>query len=904
MSFYRKIRYTTKFVLFIGLGFPVAFVSAQNKNPQTTDNNAFQLEKVFTQQRQVMLLIKPVSGQILDGNQAALEFYGLSKQELRETTIQEINTFTPAQVAEERRLAAREGRNYFIFRHRAAGGEIRTVQVHSYPVEIKGQKILFSNIYDITNQREGQGSLWHYQERLEEMVDAQTRAIRRRNRQVVWILVSAVIMLTGLVLLLVWARNNANQARKRAQENEATLNAIFDGISDSVVFTNAEGKIIRANRGAQVTFGMSSGELEGLSFSELQDKKNAFQRRGNLSFGSPLNSGRDLFEAAYRRKDRQTFIGETLAAQITGPEGETMGTVGVIRDVTSRIESERQLRLAGAVFETATEAVMVVNDVGKVATVNSAFCRLSGFSQSEVLGETPFILKSSKMTIGDLYRVMKGVRRKGFWEGEFRSRRKNGSDFPVWLSVTRLNDWRGNLDGYVVLFSDITKRKQDEAFIWHQANFDALTGLANRNLFMDRFHQALERARRDKSKLPLLFIDLDRFKNINDAMGHHMGDQLLVAASRRLTSRLRKSDTVARLGGDEFAVLLPDIEQIHQIEDTVRMLHREMGKPYNIGGNEMIVPASIGVTVYPDDGTSPDHLLRNADSAMYKAKTKGRNDYQFFTHEMDLEAQHRQALETALYHALEKEEFFLVYQPIMDAGTGQVAGAETLVRWNHPVRGNIAPDSFIPLAEEIGIILPLGEWIFRQACRRAAAWPGGEGRVAVNFSSRQFDRRGVLPLVRNVLAETGLPPERLTIEITESLLLRDEKHIIKQFQAIRELGISLAIDDFGTGYSALAYLKKFPVNILKIDRSFIQDLPEDRDDAILVEAILSVAESLNLKVVAEGVETPEQIAFLRERGCQYLQGYYFSKPVPDSDFVNFLRDWKPGLGGDPFPVRA
>ena len=443
-----------------------------------------------------------------------------------------------------------------------------------------------------------------------------------------------------------------------------------------------------------------------------------------------------------------------------------------------------------------------------------------------------------------------------------------------------------------VTLVDITERKQNEVRIWHQGNFDSLTGLVNRNLFSDRLSHALDCAKRSQTRVALLYIDLDGFKYVNDTLGHLVGDKLLQEASLRLVSHMRKSDTVARLGGDEFAILLPENNSTHDIEAVVNKILLTLAQPYHLEGRDSFVSASIGITIFPDDGNNAVTLMRKADSAMYRAKKKGRNNFQFFTSEIDDEAMRRKELEEELHTALKNGEFFLNYQPVIDMKTGGVNSAEALIRWNHPEKGIVSPMEFISLAEEVGLIVSIGEWVLREACRDAMTWPITDNkplRVAVNLSSRQFQARNIPELVKSALLETGLPAERLTLEITESLLIADNDTTRNQLLEIRSLGVLLSIDDFGTGYSSLSYLKKFPVTTLKIDRSFIMNLPTASEDVALVNAILSMAESLGLNVIAEGVETEAQEAFMKSTNCQYIQGYLYSKPLANTDFIDYLK---------------
>ncbi|NQY22789.1 MAG: EAL domain-containing protein [Campylobacteraceae bacterium] len=433
--------------------------------------------------------------------------------------------------------------------------------------------------------------------------------------------------------------------------------------------------------------------------------------------------------------------------------------------------------------------------------------------------------------------------------------------------------------------------KKISALVQNQANYDFLTQLANRNLLLERFSQALIRAKRENNKVALIFIDLDRFKYVNDTFGHSVGDSLLKEVAARLLYILRESDTASRLGGDEFAIILPDVKKEQEIEIVVQRILESLVKPFNLEGHEAFISASIGVTFFPEDGQDTETLLRKADTAMYKAKQKGRNNFQFFTNVMDLEIQHRRELETGLHKALEKEEFDIHYQAIVDINTNEITSAEALIRWKDPIKGYIPPGDFISLAEEIGLIVEIGEWALKTACKEAALWENlfiDAPKVAVNMSSRQFQLVDTALLVKEALEESNLKAERLILEITEGLLVNDDKKTLKQLNKIRKMGIDLSIDDFGTGYSSLSYLKKFPISKLKIDRSFIHDLDKKEENKALIKAIIAMANSLNLKTVAEGVETQAQKDFLQKYNCKYYQGYYYSKPLNKEDFMLLL----------------
>jgi len=429
-----------------------------------------------------------------------------------------------------------------------------------------------------------------------------------------------------------------------------------------------------------------------------------------------------------------------------------------------------------------------------------------------------------------------------------------------------------------------------------------VTGLPNRVLALDRLEQALARGLRQSHKVGLLFIDLDRFKYVNDTLGHHTGDHILKEAGARIRRCLRAADTVARLGGDEFTVILPDLQLGIDVEPVAQKILESFGQPFHLGGREIFLTPSIGITIWPDDGDLPDELMRNADTAMYRAKEMGRNNFRFFTPELNERALARARMEHQIRHALERNEFELHYQPLVDLATGRIVRAEALLRWRNDELGQVSPEEFIPLAEEIGLITPIGEWVLRTACRQAMAWRR-EGlcpeRISVNVSSRQFRGLSLFDTVVGILDETGMPPTGLELEITENLLMADIPEVIDGLHRLDDLGISLSVDDFGTGYSSLSYLRRFPVSVLKIDKSFVKDVATDSDNATLVEAIITMGRSLKLEIVAEGVETVAQMGFLRQRGCDYAQGYYYSRPAPTADFRRLMRDWRPSplIGG-------
>ncbi len=565
-----------------------------------------------------------------------------------------------------------------------------------------------------------------------------------------------------------------------------------------------------------------------------------------------------------------------------------------IRAEKSRLERNQafaDLKLAAQVFENASESIVITDADATILDVNDAFTGMSGFTREEALGKTPRINKSDRHEPAFYEAMWKALLEKGRWTGEIWDRRKNGEVYPKWLNINSVKNQKGETTHYIGISSDITNLKRSEERLEKLAYFDALTGLPNRFLFLDRLNQEIQAARRHQKKVALFFIDLDRFKHINDTLGHAAGDQLLVEIAKRVKGCLRRTDTLARLGGDEFTIILTDVEQEEGIGGVAAHVIHEVKKPVRLGENETFVGASIGISLFPDDGQTIEVLTKNADLAMYKAKEASGDTYQFFNEEMTIHSERRMSLETDLRHALENDEFTLHYQPKNDSKTGKLIGVEALVRWNHPRHGLVSPADFIPIAEETGLITTLGEWVLETACRQVLQWRqrgAPELRVAVNISGRQFQDKALLQRIQQILDEVGLPTDGLELEITESVIMDDVEKAVDILNQLRRMGIKISIDDFGTGYSSLAYLKKFPLHSLKIDQSFVRDLEEDSDDAAIVSSIISMAQGLSLGVVAEGVETQGQLDFIKNRACQQVQGYFFSKPVSAEAFELLL----------------
>lgn len=560
--------------------------------------------------------------------------------------------------------------------------------------------------------------------------------------------------------------------------------------------------------------------------------------------------------------------------------------------------AEAQLQLYGQVFTYAGEGMIITDIQGGIIAVNPAFCRITGYPVEEVLGQTPALLNSGRHPPSFYRNMWHMLKEGGHWQGEIWNRRKDGGVYPEWLSIAAVHDSAGALTHYIGVFIDITERKQSEETIHHLAYHDALTGLPNRILLEDRISQGIQQARQNGQQLAVIFIDLDRFKNINDSLGHAVGDELLVQAAQRALNVLRPTDTLSRQGGDEFVAVLPELDDAQEANHLCSKLLASLCQPYRLAGHELTVSGSAGIALFPEDGDSVSELLRKADAAMYRAKDEGRNTFRHFSSEISTATLGELVMENELFGALERNELFLHYQPKVAAQDGRLVGAEALMRWRHREQGVISPLVFIPLAEENGLIGSFGEWALRTVCAQQRAWldAGYEALpVAVNISAQQFAQSELPDLLADILAQYRLSPHLIELELTESLLMRNAARAASVLERLRAMQIRVAIDDFGTGYSSLSYLHQFPVHTLKIDRSFVRLTDEKNPDdspseaARLAAAIIAMAHQLGLEVVAEGVESDAQAAYLQAHACDVLQGYLYGRPQAATEFGQLLR---------------
>jgi len=606
----------------------------------------------------------------------------------------------------------------------------------------------------------------------------------------------------------------------------------------------------------------------------------------------------DFFESEHRIRNAD---GEWVWVRSRGKvvdrdaAGNPLRIAGTARDISQSRRAEGERRIASEVLRSMTEAVAVIDRDFNFVSVNPAFSRITGYSEDEVRGQPSSLLDSDQHGPEFYQRLRQTAERVGHWKGELWQKRKDGEEFLGWIELSEVRDGHGERSHFVAVVADITDKKRAEQELLYLANYDTLTGLPNRALLSERLARAVVRARRQEGRVAVLFLDLDRFKDINDSLGHAAGDRLLKSAAARLLATVRETDTVARLGGDEFTVVLEDLASAHAAEDMAARIVAAFAEPLDLDGRgETVISPSIGIALYPDHGQVPTDLLKFADTAMYEAKGRGRNTWQLYTEAMDAETRRRANVLAALRRALDRGEFRLQFQPKLSLHTGRITGVEALLRWHSAELGEIQPVDFVPLAEETGLILPIGEWVLGEAARTLARWRAAgltELVMAINVSVLQFLRARLAEQVRAVVTETGVPADRLELEVTESMVMANAEQAIRVMRELKQLGLSLAIDDFGTGYSSLVYLKRLPIDTLKIDKEFVGDLTTDPDDEAITATVITMAHSLGLNVVAEGVESDDQLRYLRDNGCDEIQGFRLARPLDEAECLAFIRQF-------------
>ena len=714
----------------------------------------------------------------------------------------------------------------------------------------------------------------------------------------------AAVSVSLLSIFIYWNRRLTREVilRKEADKrlraiidnNERYRALFFESPVGHALNLLSSGDFISVNQSFENITGYTIDELNQLSYWDLTPEHYADQEQEQLK---ALNERGHYgpYEKHYIHKDGSLVAVRLNGTLITEPGGEKL-ILSVVEDISAYSEAKERLRLSSLVLENSSEALVVSDENNRIIAINPAFTQITGYSLDEVQGKDPGCLKSGRHDAAFYKEMWKIINSTGRWQGEIWDKRKSGDEFAKWLTINTIKNKDGSIARYVALFSDITARKLSEETIWKQANFDVLTGLPNRNMFHHRLKQELIKTRRNNLSLALLLIDLDRFKEVNDTLGHDMGDLLLQVAARRIQECVRESDTVARLGGDEFTIILPELQDQTIAESVSRKLISSLVKPYHLEDELVHISASIGITTFPDDATSIDALIKNADQAMYAAKSNGRNQSSYFTQSLQEAAQNRLRISNDLRPALALDQFAVYFQPVINLSTNQICKAEALLRWIHPERGIVPPPDFIPIAEDIGVINEIGDWVCRESIQWKDRWnlkSGTNLQVSVNMSPVQFkvprDEFGAGWLA----AADGHHKQKknLIIEITEGLLLNAESEVLEKLYRLRDAGVEVAIDDFGTGYSSLSYLKKFAIDYLKIDRAFTGNLEDDANDLALVEAIIVMAHKLGLKVIAEGVENKRQHEILASAGCDFAQGYLYARPLPPEKFEMLLDDF-------------
>ena len=707
-----------------------------------------------------------------------------------------------------------------------------------------------------------------------------------------------IVLVFISVLIYSFYRRKAERikAKRVLQRSEAQISTLVNAIPDLIWLKDADGIYLSCNPVFEKFFGAKEIDIVGKTDYDFVDKTLADSFRENDRRAMLANKPRANDEWLTFADGSYSGLFETIKTPLLDKDGSLVGVLGISRDITERKQAEENLRIAATAFE-AQEGMLVTDAHNTILRVNQAFTKITGYSAEDAIGQTPNLLSSGKQDQAFYAAMWASINNTGGWEGEIWNRRKSGEVYPEHLTIAAVKNTQGMVTNYVATLTDITMSKAASDEIKNLAFYDTLTQLPNRRLLLDRLNQAFAASARSGRRGALLFLDLDHFKTLNDTLGHDVGDLLLQQVATRLTASVREGDTVARLGGDEFVVLLEDlseqaIEAAAQTKDVAEKIIIMLNQPYQLNAHHYHSTPSIGATLFNGHELVTDELLKQADIAMYQSKTEGRNTLRFFDPMMQEAITARVDLEHELRKAIEQNQFQLHYQ-IQVVSSGQVLGAEVLIRWLHPERGLISPLNFIPLAEETGLILPIGQWVLDTACAQLKTWqqnPLARNLVlAVNVSAKQFLQEDFVVQVLATIERHGINPARLKLELTESMLVDNINDIITKMDALSKIGIRFSLDDFGTGYSSLQYLKKLPLNQLKIDQSFVRDIAADSSDRAIVCTIITMASSLDINVIAEGVETAEQQQFLLDNGCMHYQGYLFSKPVPIDEFEKLLK---------------
>jgi diguanylate cyclase (GGDEF)-like protein/PAS domain S-box-containing protein len=906
--------------------------------------------QMFENNRAVQIILDPESGSILDANMAALDFYGYDREQLLSMKIWQINILGPERIREEMARTAAQERSYHVFRHMLASGELRDVEVHSGPVDLGGRTVLYSIIHDITERKQAERGLLESEEKYRNIfdfasigiyqstlggrlvtanstlatmlgfdsaehllqsnheIDASDRSDlevrwKKKDGTPIWVQLSAHSIESRSGETMVEGFVYDISERKAAEQEVAAANSQRKAVLDAatrvaIIATDPHGVVTMFNAGAERMLGYGADEMIGQrSVVEMhrQSELAHYAERLAMDMARPFDvlvvraaaEGLEEREWTWVRNDGRELIVLLAVTALRNDAGAITGYLHVATDVTERKAAEAMLRKQSAAITASMDGIGILDAELEFTYANDALAKLYAYpSPQTLIGKSLVDLYEDSENERFRHFILPTVLERGRWRGETTGLRRDHVTFPQEISLTALDG-----GGIVCVVRDISERTYAEEQIKHLAYHDALTGLPNRLLFKDRLTVALSHAQRNGTRLSVLFLDLDRFKVINDSLGHNIGDQLLQAVAARVQSCVRESDTVARLGGDEFTLLLPNLSRSDDAAPVAQKLLEAVRYPFHIEGREFFITTSIGVSLYPEDGLDAEALIKNADTAMYQAKEQGRDNYQLFNAYINARALQRIALEHGLRRALVNDEMAVYYQPIFDFRSGRISGMEALLRWNHPEMGSIPPAMFIPLAEANGVMVPIGTWAMRTACVQARQWHEAGFRnlsLAVNLSVCQLQQPDLVERVREILEETQIQPRMLELEITESSAMQSPETSVRTLYELKKLGVRISLDDFGTGHSSLSYLKRFPIDTLKIDQSFVRDITTDPDTASIVSAIIAMARSLRLKVIAEGVEFSEQANFLRRYNCDQMQGYLIKPPVPAHEFLDLI----------------